>query len=270
MPADGRAEQTGTEVRSYTDATRRWVPLVIVGGLLGVAAIAASVATPGVHSVPIPHDSADGAGGASASATALPSLDGGSGGARQVFSVPGWASWIGGLAAAAFVITVVAVLVWHFIRNHWLDIRQVARDADRSGEAMSARREDVIAALDEGIARLAGDGDARSAVIACWVRLEEVAQAAGTPRALSDAPADLVTRLLGAHHVSTATLTSLADLYRAARYSTTVIDNSMRERALSALSTIRGQLEVSSSTIGPSGFPLRDSYVSGADDGWRR
>jgi hypothetical protein len=270
MPADGRAEQTGTDVRSYTDATRRWVPLVIVGGLLGLAAIAASVATPGVHSVPIPHDSADGAGSASASATAPASLDAGSGAAHQVFSVPGWASWIGGLAAAAFVITVVAVLVWHFIRNHWLDIRQVARDADRSGEAMSARREDVIAALDEGIARLAGDGDARSAVIACWVRLEEVARAAGTPRALSDAPADLVTRLLGAHHVSTSALTSLADLYRAARYSTAVIDNSMRERALSALSTIRGQLEVSGATIGPSGLPLRDPYVTGADDGWRR
>ena len=171
----------------------------------------------------------------------LPSLDAGSGGARQVFSVPAWASWIGGLAAAAFVITVVAVLVWHFVRNHWLDIRQVARDADRSGEAMSARREDVIAALDEGIARLAGDGDARSAVIACWVRLEEVAQAAGTPRAPSDAPADLVTRLLGAHQVSTAALTSLADLYRAARYSTD------RDRRLDARagprrrsSTIRG------------------------------
>ena len=248
-------------MRSYADATRRWVPLVIVGGLLGVAAIAASVATPGVHSVPIPHDSAGGAGGASPSATAVPSLDAGSGGARQVFSVPAWASWIGGLAAATFVITVVAVLVWHFIRNHWLDIRQVARDADRSGEAMSARREDVIAALEEGIARLAGDGDARSAVIACWVRLEEVARAAGTPRLPSDAPADLVTRLLGAHQVSTAALTSLADLYRAARYSTTVIDNSMRERAIAALSTIRGQLEVSR----PSGFPLRDPYVTGAD-----
>ena len=49
-------------MRSYADATRRWVPLIIVGGLLGVAAIAASIATPGVHSVPIPHDSADGTG----------------------------------------------------------------------------------------------------------------------------------------------------------------------------------------------------------------
>jgi uncharacterized protein DUF4129 len=256
-------------VRSYADATRRWVPLVIVGGLLGVAAIAASIATPGVHSVPIPSDSAGGAGGGSTSASAAPSLDVGSGTARPVFGVPGWASWIGGLSAAAFVITVVAVLVWHFVRNHWLDIRQVARDDDPSGEAMSARREEVIAALDEGIARLAGDGDARSAVIACWVRLEEVADAAGTPRVPSDAPADLVTRLLGAHHVSTAALTSLADLYRAARYSTSLIDNSMRARALSSLSTIRGQLELSTSAVGAAGLPLRDAYVSDAKDGRR-
>jgi hypothetical protein len=269
MPGDGRAKQTGTDVRSYADATRRWVPLVIVGGLLGVAAIAASVATPGVHSIPIPHDSADSAGGGSASTSAAPSVDVGSGASRAVFSAPGWASWIGGLAAAAFVITVVVVLVWHFIRNRWLDIRQVARDTDRSGEAMSARREDVIAALDEGIARLAGDGDARSAVIACWVRLEEVARAAGTPRAPSDAPADLVARLLGAHQVSTAALTSLADLYRAARFSTNVIDNSMRTQALSSLHTIRGQLEVSGSAVGPSGLPLRDGYVSGTEDGRR-
>jgi Domain of unknown function (DUF4129) len=134
---------------------------------------------------------------------------------------------------------------------------------------MSARREDVIAALDEGIARLAGDGDARSAVIACWVRLEEVARAVGTPRAPSDAPADLVARLLGAHQVSTAALTSLADLYRAARFSTNVIDNSMRTQALSSLHTIRGQLEVSGSAVGPSGLPLRDGYVSGTEDGRR-
>ena len=270
MPPDGQAKQTGTDVRSYADATRRWVPLVVVGGLLGVAAIAASIATPGVHSVPIPHDSGEAAGSASASATLAPSVVPGSGDAREVFAVPAWASWLGGLAAAAFVITVVAVLVWHFVRNHWLDIRQVASDADRSADAMSARREEVIAALDEGIARLAGDGDARSAVIACWVRLEEVAQAAGTPRALSDAPADLVSRLLGAHRVSTAALTSLADLYRAARYSTSTIDDSMRQRALSALSTIRGQLEVSGLDSGGTGYPLRDAYVSGAEDGQRR
>jgi Domain of unknown function (DUF4129) len=106
----------------------------------------------------------------------------------------------------------------------------------------------MIAALDDGIARLAGEGDARSAVIACWVRLEEVAQTAGTAPVLSDAPADLISRLLGAHRVSMPALTSLADLYRAARYSTIPIDEPMRERALADLSTIRSELVASVAT----------------------
>ena len=142
---------------------------------------------------------------------------------------------------------------------------------------MSARREEVIAALDEGIAQLAGDANARSAVIACWVRLEEVAKAAGTPRAPSDAPADLVSRLLGAHQVSTRALTSLADLYRAARFSTAMIDNAMREQAIAALRQIRHEL--AASAAGP---PIDDvyatggmnatsgMYATGGDNGWRR
>jgi len=62
----------------------------------------------------------------------------------------------------------------------------------------------MIAALDDGIARLAGDGDARSA--------------------------DLVTRVLGAHQVSKPALTSLADLYRAARYSTNPMGSGTAEK----------------------------------------
>ncbi len=59
----------------------------------------------------------------------------------------------------------------------------------------------MLAAVDAGLADL-DDGDPRAAVIACWVRLEEAAAAAGTPREPGDTPGELVLRLLAGHQVS--------------------------------------------------------------------
>lgn len=257
-------------MRSYADVARRLLPLAIVGGLLAVAAVAASVATPGVHSVPIPTESPDNrAGGFPTSAS--PSLGGTPGTPHTGGLVPAWAAWIEAAIVVAITLAIIAILVWHFISNYWLNIRQVPKDRANKVEAMSARRDELIAAVDEGIERLASDGDPRSAIIACWVRLEEVAEAAGTPRDPSDAPADLVTRLLSAHRVSRRALTSLADLYRAARYSTIPIDEGMRQRALAALGQVRAEL--AASTAGPdddgyppvpAGVPLRPGAPDGA------
>ena len=240
----GLAEETGIKMRSYVGATRRWIPVVVIGGLLGVAALAASIATPGIHRTPFPAPSAPGItdrannpfGGGVTAASPV-------GAPGAALGTP-WQAWL--LATIVFgVALVLAVfLLRHLIVIRRRPIRRFAPDREGLPEALSARR-DMIAALDDGIARLAVDGDARSAVIACWVRLEEVAQTAGIPRVRSDAPAELVTRLLDAHEVSSAALTSLADLYRAARYGTKPIDNPMREQALSALSTVRSDIAAS-------------------------
>ena len=79
-------------------------------------------------------------------------------------------------------------------------------------------------------------------MIACWVRLEEVAAAAGTPREPGDTPSELVTRLLAAHQVSPGVLRSLADLYLAARYGIGDIDAQMRTRARASLGQLRAEL----------------------------
>ena len=64
----------------------------------------------------------------------------------------------------------------------------------------TATAEDVVAALDAGLADLSDtDADPRRAVIACWVRLEQAAAAAGTPAQPGDSPTDLVARLLHEH-----------------------------------------------------------------------
>jgi hypothetical protein len=101
----------------------------------------------------------------------------------------------------------------------------------------------VVAALDAGLIDLSDiDLDPRRAVIACWVRLEQVAAAAGTPRQPSDTPADLVTRLLSGHYVDAASLSGFAAIYREARYATHVVDEQMRGQARAALERLRAEL----------------------------
>lgn len=266
-PVDGRrvdpwrlttGQADGINVRGKLNVTGRWVPLVVISGLLGVAALAASIAAPGVHRRAAPPP-------------LLPSVstrpnDPFGGSAPPVGPsgaiAPLRDAWLLATIVFAIALVLAVFLLWHLIVIRRRPFRQYERDRDGTPEPLTVR--DVVTALNDAIARLAGEGDARSAVIACWVRLEQATQAAGTPRALSDAPADLVTRLLGAYQVSKPALTSLADLYRTARYSAKPIDNPMRERALSALTTVRSEIAASLAAPIDDRDPVRGGSV------WRR
>lgn len=101
----------------------------------------------------------------------------------------------------------------------------------------------LVAALDAGLQQLdESDADPRRAVIACWVRLEKAAAAAGTPRLAGDTPTDLVLRLLGGHSLSEGVLTGLAAVYLQARYASHRVDEGMREQAKTALGRLREEL----------------------------
>ena len=103
--------------------------------------------------------------------------------------------------------------------------------------------EDLIDALDAGLEELSdADRDPRRAVIACWVRLEQAAAAAGTPRHPGDTPADLVGRLLAEQQVDSQVLAALLEVYRQARDATHTVDDQMRQQARSALQRLRTDL----------------------------
>jgi hypothetical protein len=147
----------------------------------------------------------------------------------------------------------VISLVLLYLLVQWLVLRrkQVVRRAAgpftgpvRATDAgVEQQRQDVLDAVDAGLAELAAEGtDPREVVIACWVRLETVAQATGVDHRASSTPSDLVAHLSARHRVSTDTLASLADLYRDARYSRHVIAASMRETARAALHQLRGEI----------------------------
>jgi hypothetical protein len=151
-------------------------------------------------------------------------------------------AWLGALLRTLCAIVVVAVVIalaWYAVRDR---LRRRTGEAD-DDEAPGGTTDDVVAALDAVLVELSdADRDPRRAVIACWVRLERAAAAAGTPRYPGDTPTDLVSGLLRGHRVSADVLATFADVYREARYAPHTVDEAMRAQARSALRRLRSEL----------------------------
>ncbi|HEY7272982.1 MAG TPA: DUF4129 domain-containing protein [Actinoplanes sp.] len=225
-------------------ALRRWWPLAAILGLLFLTSLAATRSAPQLDQLaPDPEPAA----------TAPPPLlppdpqqqPTGAGSAPARAAPTGLPDWIGTAALAVLIIVAVvlaAVLVWAFVRDQ---LRRQARRAPRPAPAVPSQptADEVVAALDAGLEELSDtDRDPRRAVIACWVRLEQAAAAAGTPRHPGDTPTDLVSRLLAEQRVDARLLSALRDVYREARYATHTVDDRMRAEARGALQRLRTDL----------------------------
>ena len=218
---------------------RQWLPLIAVAILLAVGALAAARSTVQLTQV-LPKPDIGRAPEPDLPPTAAPPREAPGDGPA---TLPDWVGTvIGGLCLLAVVIA-VGVLVWHVMRDR-LKVRSapIAVAATRP-RPVPASADEVVAALDAGLTELSdADTDPRIAVIACWVRLEEAAAAAGTPRHLGDTSTDLVRRLLAGHRVSGPVLDDFAGVYRVARYATHTIDERTRADAIRALALLRGEL----------------------------
>lgn len=106
--------------------------------------------------------------------------------------------------------------------------------------------EDTIAALAQAAERGASyeisRGVPRDAIVACWQRLENVVAGAGLERLPSETAAEFTGRLLATWDVDTASLSTLADLYREARFSRHEMSEDDRARAGRSLREIGDQL----------------------------
>jgi Domain of unknown function (DUF4129) len=223
-----------------------WAPLA-VAVLLVLVGGAAAVATPQLTRVPAP-----GSGRARPAlvetppTAAVPSPSTSRSPQAARVSAPEWLSNVLIGLYLAGILVVVVIVVWLFARGR---MRSRPGRLDEPHAAPVSSAEEVVAAVDAGLSDLSDtDLDPRRAVIACWVRLEQVAAAAGTPRQVSDTPTDLVTRLLGDEHVDPAVLAAFADTYRRARFATHAVDEQMRGQARAALERIRSALTGGRST----------------------
>jgi hypothetical protein len=228
--------------RPTAPGARGWWPLLAVAVLLVAVGAAAAVATPQLTRVPVPDpdsgsrptlfDNGPTPSFPSPSTTRTPR-------AARV-SVPDWLLPLLTYLILAIIVAALVSALWLMARNR---TRSRLGEIDEPAAPVAAAAEEVVAAVDAGLSDLSDtDLDPRRAVIACWVRLEQVAAGAGTPRQVSDTPTDLVTRLLAAHQVDAAVLAEFADIYRAARYATHAVDEQMRVRARTALERVRSAL----------------------------
>jgi hypothetical protein len=223
-------------------ALRRWWPPVAVIGLLLAAAFAATRSAPQLDRI---------ARGAGAEPRATPEFLGAPD-QPQVQSAPpapsgsagGLPAWAGQAAMALLAVLLAAIIgliIFAIIRDQVR--RRTRRVRLRPTDEPPSTADDLVAALDAGLLDLSDtDRDPRRAVIACWVRLEQAAAAAGTPRQPGDTPGDLVGRLLVEQQVDASVLADLATVYREARYATHAVDERMRSNARAALQRLRADL----------------------------
>ncbi len=220
---------------------RRWWPLAAVIGLLFVTSLAATRSAPQLDRI-TPR--------ATATTTAPPLLpptqhpSAAPTPETPVEAASGLPDWVGSVTLvilAVLVVAMIIILTWALARD------MARRRKNRTGRTGRRRAgntaEDLVAALDAGLEELSDtDRDPRRAVIACWVRLEQAAAVAGTPRNPGDSPTDLVGRLLAEQQVDAAVLAALMEVYREARYATHTVDDRMRQQARYALERLRADL----------------------------
>lgn len=223
-------------------ALRRWWPLAAVVVLLALASLAAAHSAPQLERI----EPAAGAGadpGEVLPQTPPPVVPTAVADPTDAArSLPGWVGVAALVLLGVLVVLGVVLVVRALIRDH----RRTAPRRGRRGRGAAPETpaaDEVVAALDAGLQDLSdADRDPRRAVIACWVRLEQAAAAAGTPRRPDDTPTDLVTRLLAEQHVSAEVLAGFAAVYREARYATHIVGEQTRSDAREALQRLRTDL----------------------------
>lgn len=259
-------------MRRWWPLAGRWWPLAAVVALLILAAVTASYSslqvtrvTPPVDVAPTMAEYPPAAGDAPEAGDSPPPREIGDADRGEI---PGWLTT---LATALCLLAAVGVLGVAF----YLLLRDALRR--RSGRLPAKRRrspagtaEEVVAALDAGLVDLSDtDADPRRAVIACWVRLEQAAAAAGVPAQVGDTPTDLVTRLLsGGRPVSADVLSAFAEVYREARYAAShTVDERMRSQARDALRRLRTELTAGAGAGSGVGAGAETGSGSGAGAG---
>jgi hypothetical protein len=220
----------------------RWIPLAAVLALLGAAMLAGVFANPVIGTTPASIVTRGGA--AQTQETELQPAQ--TGGPVKPDDFAGGQLLVRILLfiCALAVLIVLAAMLWMALRHRF----GVRRDALRVAEVelpQPSTQERVRRAVDEGLSDLDDlDADPRRAVIACWVRLEAAAAAAGTAREPGDTSTELVQRLLSSHAVSGRVLDDFAAVYREARFATHTVDVAMRDQARAALRQLRDELSV--------------------------
>src|SRR5207253_258615 len=103
-------------------------------------------------------------------------------------------------------------------------------------------KRELTAALSDAIEDLRHEPDARRAVIAAYARMEGVLARRGHRRDPAETPFEYMSRILLSLRVRGGAVRELTELFERAKFSTHEIDDTMKERAISSLLSVREDL----------------------------
>lgn len=236
---------SGTPTPPRRRVVEAWAALVVlVAGLALVALVSRSGDTRDISSrdrpyrPPPPPETEPAQSGGPAQPPTPTSNEGG--------SAPGWFAdlmrVLAIVAAVIFVLLIIRYLIKTFRVLDFSKLRGGTKvDEDELEFAPGEVTQALADAVDETLLRIER-GEPRDAIVACWVRLEDVAAQAGIERRPSETSAELTERVLGTHWVTDERLDNLSRLYREARYSSHSMSEEARQRARVALEEIRAEL----------------------------
>lgn len=154
--------------------------------------------------------------------------------------------WVGELVRAIAIAVVVALLAWLVAKVvralRAPDMDKAAAAAGTAVEIPDIDEEEVTLSFEEALARLRSGVAVDDAVVECWRRLEQIASDSGVSRGPSETSEEFTTRILAHTSVDSAALERLASLYRQALFSTHVLTDADRDRAIDCIGQLAAQL----------------------------
>jgi hypothetical protein len=147
------------------------------------------------------------------------------------------------LGAVVMLAVVLSVLRWLLTRD-WRRHRREPEPEEIQFDPLDAPEEiarTMVARAREQQAVLA-EGSPRNAIVACWHQFEEQAASAGVRRQTWETSSEFTLRVLDRLAADSAAVTTLAELYRAARHSTHEITEADRAEAQIALDLVHRSL----------------------------
>ncbi len=141
-----------------------------------------------------------------------------------------------GLVAALLLAAIVVLSVRALRHRHW-----------DPGPELDLPAEDYGSALQEAI--LGGQrallelDDARAAIIACYMAMEESLAQAGTTRTVAETPDELLAKAAGQLLISAGAASNLTSLFYEARFSSHPLDNTDKVAAERALAELAAELD---------------------------
>ena len=145
------------------------------------------------------------------------------------------------LAAILYGLLVVA-LVAAVVLSVWWSRRFGSSFGTRKGDFIAEDPEDLRDAVESGRAALRTVDDARAAIIACYVAMENSLADRGTARAVADTPDELLARATQSGLVRGTAAARLTALFYEARFSSHPLDRRQRDAAEQALNELAAAL----------------------------